>query len=100
STLGCAQDADGSLLDASKITWYNDADDDHPVAGLSSGKAPSTTPLAPIFTGLALCKVAGARHSSPRRSSRTFHPSAHAADPDNAEGVTNASGKRKAQNMV
>ncbi|KAJ7289883.1 hypothetical protein C8J57DRAFT_1016758, partial [Mycena rebaudengoi] len=86
STLGCAQDADGSLLDASKITWYNDADDDHPVAGPSSGKAPSTTPLAPIFTGLApLCKVAGARRSSPRHSSRTFRPSARAADPDNAE---------------
>ncbi|KAJ6534813.1 hypothetical protein B0H19DRAFT_1080237 [Mycena capillaripes] len=36
---GCAQNADGSLRDASDIQWYNDAADEHPISGASSSNA-------------------------------------------------------------
>lgn len=48
--LGCAQNADGSLRDASDIKWYNDADE-HPISGPSSSSASgSAASLHPIFT--------------------------------------------------
>ncbi|KAJ6596097.1 hypothetical protein B0H10DRAFT_1960212 [Mycena sp. CBHHK59/15] len=95
---GCAQNADGSLRDASEIQWYNGAADEHPISGPSSSSAStSATPLHPIFTNgvRPLDKVGGVRRSSPRRSSRTSKPSARAVDPNNAEVRPN-SGKRKA----
>ncbi|KAJ7759053.1 hypothetical protein B0H16DRAFT_1720476 [Mycena metata] len=88
--LGCAQNADGSLRDASEIQWFNDRNDEVPTPGLSP------PPLHQIFTNVPpLCKVAGSRRSSPRRrSARQPRPSARAADPDNVEGTA---GKRKAE---
>jgi hypothetical protein len=34
STTNCALGADGELLDASEICWYNDADDDKPMSAV------------------------------------------------------------------
>ncbi|KAJ7084240.1 hypothetical protein C8R44DRAFT_894208 [Mycena epipterygia] len=45
SDLGCAQNSDGSLRDASEIQFYNDVDDERPISGPSSSR-----PLTPIFT--------------------------------------------------
>jgi hypothetical protein len=83
TTLGCAQNPDGSLRDASEIEFFNDVDDENPIAGPGSSTLP---PLAPIFTrAKPVGKVAGARRPSPRRSSRTSHPSSRLIDPNNAE---------------
>jgi hypothetical protein len=74
---GCAVASDGSLLGASQIKWFNDADDDIPLP-----TAPTATPeIHPFFRPLTCPteKIAGAR-----RSSRTTRPSAKATDPDNA----------------
>ncbi|KAJ7077561.1 hypothetical protein C8R44DRAFT_755146 [Mycena epipterygia] len=50
STLGCAQNADGSLRDTSQILWYNDVDDEHSITGPPpSSTVSSSCPLAPIF---------------------------------------------------
>ncbi|KAJ6548368.1 hypothetical protein B0H19DRAFT_188433 [Mycena capillaripes] len=98
AALGCAQNSDGSLRNASDIQWFNDAADEHPISGpSSSGASTSAAPLHPIFNkGVRpLDKIGGIRRSSPRRSSRPSKPSARASDPNNAEGGTN-SGKRKA----
>ncbi|KAJ7668067.1 hypothetical protein B0H17DRAFT_1210132 [Mycena rosella] len=96
SALGCAQNEDGSLRDASQILWYNDVDDEHSISGPPpASTASSSRPLAPIFTrAKPVGKVAGSRRSSPRRSSRASRPSARAIDPNNAEAST-AFGKRK-----
>jgi hypothetical protein len=65
----CAVGPDGTLLDASKIVWYNDADDDAP---LSTAK------------GLAN-RLPSPKIASSRRPQRTVRPSAKASDPNNAE---------------
>ncbi|KAF7372957.1 hypothetical protein MSAN_00502900 [Mycena sanguinolenta] len=99
SALGCAQNADGSLRNASELQWFNDADDEHPISGPPpSGASTSTIPVYPLFTKNVrpLDKVAGVRRSSPtRRSSRHSKPSARASDPNNAEATSSIS-KRKA----
>lgn len=88
SLLGCAQNPDGSLREASQIQFFNDVDDEHPISGPPSA---SSSALHPFFTGKAhpVGIVAGSR-----RSTRKPRPSARLADPDNAEGST-SSGKRK-----
>ncbi|KAJ7266088.1 hypothetical protein C8J57DRAFT_1329370 [Mycena rebaudengoi] len=77
SSLGCAQNADDSLRDASDIQFYNDADDEHPISGPNS-----TRPIHGFFTGAAqpVGKVASAR-----RSGRESRPSACIKDPNNAK---------------
>jgi hypothetical protein len=89
SHLGCAQNPDGSLRDASEIQFYNDADDEHPISGPNS-----TRPIHGFFTGATqpVGKVAGAR-----RSGRESRPSARIKDPNNAESSTR-SVKRKPSN--
>ncbi|KAJ6505291.1 hypothetical protein C8R45DRAFT_776468, partial [Mycena sanguinolenta] len=80
STLGCAQNSDGSLRNASEIQFYHDVDDEHPISGPQSA---SSRPLAPIFTrGKPVGMVAGSR-----RSTRASRPSARVMDPDNAESI-------------
>ena len=59
----CAVAEDGSLLDASKIIFYNDPDDDNPLPNTVS---------EPIST-------------TSRRSGRVTRPSARIMDPDNLE---------------
>ncbi|KAJ7154389.1 hypothetical protein C8R43DRAFT_885069, partial [Mycena crocata] len=85
SSLGCAQNADGSLKDASEMEFFEDADSTVPIAGPSSSTAPKP-PIHPIFTDIRpLRHVAGSRRSSPRRSSRASRPSTRVTDPNNAE---------------
>ena len=76
----CAVGPDGQLLDASKITWYNDPDDDIPMAPMTATlpsmvQGPSVTTLDSFVT-----KVAPAAH----RSACAPRPSAKVIDPDNA----------------
>src|ERR1700761_318521 len=88
--IGCAQNADGSLRDASDIHFYHDVDDEQPISG--PGSSASGKPLHPLFSGSIkpLGKIAGSR-----RSARTIRPSARVCDPDNAEASVSIS-KRKA----
>lgn len=92
SAPGCAQNADGSLRNASQITWYHDADDEVPIPGPKC----SALPPHPFFTGSA--KPVGIVVGS-RRSARTTRPSARIADPDNVESSVN-SGKRKSTTAI
>ena len=81
----CALAADGSLLDASAITFYNDPDDDTPLPDSSATSAPTH----PFFRGsLAPAKIT----AGSRRSARVIRPSARITDPDNAEA---SAGTRK-----
>jgi hypothetical protein len=97
--LGCAQNPDGSLRDASEIEFFNDVDDTVPI----SGPSPSASrPVHPLFTKVRpFERVAGVRRFSPhpRRSSRTSRPSARAKDPNNAEATTTTTRKRKADDI-
>ena len=68
----CALAADGSLLDAADITFYNDPDDDAPIPASSST-------LHLIFQAK---NIAGSR-----RSVHITRPSAQITDPDNAEAL-------------
>src|SRR5271155_5321723 len=86
----CAVAADGSLLDASEIVFYNDPDDDTPLLNFNS--ATTSTNLHPFFRGgPAPSKiVAGSRCST-----HVTCPSAHITDPNNLEAST-ATRKRSA----
>lgn len=73
----CALAEDGSLLDASKIVFFNDPDDDKPL--------PCSVPGSPsihafFHAGKVASFVAGSR-----RSGRVTRPSARVMDPDNVE---------------
>ena len=83
SSLGCAQDSDGKLLDAAQIDWYHDPNDKEPIApALSSTSVqqqPSVTTLDTFFVQVPPAgMVAGSR-----RSNRTTRPSLKTTDPDN-----------------
>jgi hypothetical protein len=75
----CALAADGSLLDAADITFYDDPDDDAPIPSLTASSKASSSTLHPIFQAK---KIAGSR-----RSVRITRPSARIIDPDNAEAL-------------
>ena len=74
----CALAADGSLLDASAIVFYNDPDDDTPLPG----SAATSTPLHPFFRGN---PAPGKIAAGSRRSARVTRPSARVTDPNNVE---------------
>ena len=76
----CAVAADGSLLDASEILFYNDPDDNTPLP--NSNSAATSTHLHPFFQGSPAPSkiVAGSR-----RSARVTRPSARITDPNNLE---------------
>jgi hypothetical protein len=75
----CAIAADGSLLDASAIVFYNNVDDDTP---LPNSMMATTTLLHPFFQSrLAPGEVV----SGSCRSGRVSRPSARITDPDNVE---------------
>ena len=74
----CALAADGSLLNASAIIFYNDPDDDTPLPN----SAATSTPVHAFFQGgPAPGKIAARSH----RSAHVTRPSARIIDPDNAE---------------
>ena len=81
---GCAVGADGRLLDAEDIQWFEDAESSEPInLATTSTKAalPSTT-IHPIFRGGPAPAAVVARA---RRSGRATRPSNKIIDPDNAE---------------
>jgi hypothetical protein len=58
SLCGCAQGADGQLLDVLEITWYNDADDENAMQGHSYTtivKRSSSAPSAESTTRMFVC---------------------------------------------
>lgn len=79
----CALAADGSLLDAADIIFYNDPDDDAP---LPSSKSTSTsTPVHPFFQGGTTVPAPDKLVTGSRRSGRITRPSARITDPNNME---------------
>lgn len=80
----CALAADGTLLDAEDITFYNDPDDDIP---LPARPRPNGRTLHAFFTGAdaPAVMVAGSR-----RSARVSHPSKRLVDPDNVERASSS----------
>ena len=81
----CALGADGSLLNAFAITFYNNPDDDTPLPNSSATPAP----IHLLFQGsLAPAKIT----ARSRRSAQATQPSARITDPDNAEA---SAGTRK-----
>lgn len=86
----CAVAADGSLLDASKIIFYDDPDDDVPLDISVNLNSSTSAHVHPIFQGgHAPGKIAGSR-----RSGRVSRPSARITDPNNL--VSSLSRKRSA----
>ena len=80
SMTDCAVGPDGSLLDADKIVWYNDADSSEPIA--------TTNPPTTV-------------EAVSRRSGRAIRPSNKLVDPDNVEVATwKPRHKRKASHTV
>lgn len=77
----CAIGSDGQLLEADKIPWFNDPDDELPLP--SPPAASTSTRRIPVTI------VAGYR-----RTGRISHPSRCLVDPDNAE-ATSSTRKRK-----
>jgi hypothetical protein len=108
SSLGCAQDANGNLLSPSKIQWFNDVDDEHPIPAApptslrsSESSPPQPTTLDHFFSsgsGNTTPKAAEKPGIAPsRRSGRATRPSARILDPDNTETpAASSSLKRKA----
>lgn len=100
-SLGCAQDANGNLLSPSKIQWFNDVDDEHPIPAApptslrSSDSSPPQATIDHFFSsGNATPKAVDKPGIGPsRRSGRATRPSARILDPDNTE---TSSLKRKA----
>jgi hypothetical protein len=96
---GCAQDADGSLLDESQISWYNDVDDTEPIPSSSAATATSSTRTTPQLSASTLDNflinvpptrvIAGSR-----RSARVPRPSARATDPENTMAPAHLRRKR------
>jgi hypothetical protein len=69
----CALAADGTLLDADRILFYNDPDDDIPLPSVPTGSNNSDSDLFPVV--------------SSRRSGRKTRPSARVLDPNNLEAL-------------
>ena len=98
-------DANGNLLSPSKIQWFNDIDDEHPIPAALLTSLRSSDPSPPQATidhffssGNATPKAVekpGLRPSC--HSGRTTHPSARILSPDNTETpIVSSSLKQKA----
>ncbi|KAG1793470.1 uncharacterized protein HD556DRAFT_1308608 [Suillus plorans] len=93
----CALNTDGTLKDASKITFYNDPDDDVPLPPVPSNdpddNVPSTEPKKNAFSVLLKTGHTPATVTAgSRRSGCPSKPSARIRDADN---VASSSGTRK-----
>lgn len=81
----CAVAEDGTLLDASRIAFYNDPDDDTPLPDSVSVTSSTTGNLHPFFRG---GPAPSTFVSGTRRSGRVTRPSARITDPNNVEAST------------
>jgi hypothetical protein len=76
----CAVGPDGKLLDASQIVWFNDPDDDEPMApATTSSMAQRQHQVSMTMLDSFVTKAPPAA----RRSTRAPRPSTKAIDPDN-----------------
>jgi hypothetical protein len=94
----CALNADGSLKDASDITFFNDPDDDVPLPKVPPSTQPSTSTASTRDAYSVLLKAGhtpATVSASSRRSGRHLKPSARMRDTDNACGPSSSSGMRK-----
>jgi hypothetical protein len=82
----CAVGSDGKLLDASQITWYNDPDDDEPMAPTTAATTTAVQRnLSATTLDSFLSKAPAAENmAESRRSTRAIRPSMKVVDPDNA----------------
>ena len=82
----CAIGTDGNLLDASEIVWFNDPDDDTPIAPTTTSSTgqpqPSATRLNSSVTRAPL---------STHRSTHAARPSTKAINPDNVMAIKHKS---------
>ncbi|KAG1752300.1 uncharacterized protein EDB91DRAFT_1077735 [Suillus paluster] len=94
----CVLNADGSLKDASDITFFNDPDDNVPLPQVSPSTQPSTSTAS---TRNAYSVLLKAGHTPATvaagswRSGRPSKPSARIRDADNACRLSSSSGTRK-----
>ena len=107
-SLGCAQDTNSNLLSPSKIQWFNDVDNEHPIPAAlptslcsSESSPPQPTTLDHFFSsgsGNTTPKAAEKPGIAPsRRSGGATRLSARILDPDNTEtSAISSSLKRKA----
>ncbi|KAG1734224.1 uncharacterized protein EDB91DRAFT_1251009 [Suillus paluster] len=94
----CALNADGSLKDASNITFFNDPDDKVPLPQVPSSAQPSssTTSTKDAFSVLLKAGHTPATVTAGSwRSGRPSKPSAHIRDADNACRLSSSLGTRK-----
>jgi hypothetical protein len=89
----CALAADGSLLDAANIVFYNDPDDDAPLP--SSKSASTLTPVHPFFQGGAAVPAPDKLITGSRRSGRVTRPSARITDPNNMETLPSTVARKR-----
>ncbi|KAG2087279.1 uncharacterized protein F5147DRAFT_781382 [Suillus discolor] len=88
----CALNADGTLKDASEITFFNDPDDEVPLPQPSS----STTSAKDTFSILLKAgRTPATVAAGSRRSGRPSKPSARIRDVDNACGLSSSTNPRK-----
>jgi hypothetical protein len=88
----CALNADGTLKDASEITFFNDPDDEVPLPQPSS----STTSAKDAFSILLKAgRTPATVAAGSRRSGRPSKPSARIRDADNACGLSSSTNPRK-----
>jgi hypothetical protein len=93
----CAVGPDGNLLNASQIVWYDDPDDDEPMAPAAT----SSTAQRQISTST-LDSFVTKGPSATRRSTRAPRPSTKAIDPNNVMALkrkpsNSAAGKRSSR---
>jgi hypothetical protein len=94
----CALNADGSLKDASDITFFNDPDDDVPLPKVPPSTQPSTSTASTRDAYSVLLKAGhtpATVAASSRWSGHHLKPSARMRDADNACGLSSSSGTRK-----
>lgn len=89
---GCAVGPDSKLLDASKIVWFHDADDDRPMAPATTS---STVQPQPGLSATTLDSFVTKGPPPARRSTHAARPSTKVIDPDNAMAT-----KRKSSNAL
>ncbi|KAG0691548.1 hypothetical protein DFH29DRAFT_1010793 [Suillus ampliporus] len=94
----CTLNADGSLKDASDITFFNDPDDEVPLPQVPSSHQPSSSTTSTKYAFSVLLKTGhtpATVTAGSQCSGQPSKPSACINDADNACGLSSSSGTRK-----